>query len=214
MSGHPRLDNGLMEETLFTVADWLDSFGAEYFLDCGVLLGAIWKRDFLDIDYDIDLGLKKGWYPTVREKTRHGHLPRGLQFIWAGHDAMIYMLYKKVAHVDLAFFTKVKHQGQYEYWCKNDSGYHYYHPAIHLDSLDNIVFKGRRFLVPHLPELCLKHHYGPVWREHKKSPDWHQNPNVRRFVNGEWRDNDSAYIGYPYDTGDKVTQVSGPSGTE
>lgn len=197
------LYNGLMREALWYVADWLESFGAEFWLDCGVLLGAIFMGDFIGVDYDIDLGLKKGWYGVVRERARNRQkLAPCLTFVWAGNDALIQLRYDSPngghsVMIDLCFFNRVRWMDHYEWQCRNAPDYLFWHPDEHLSKLERFTFLGREFYVPYKPRRCLLHHYGPNIEIPPKHPYvWRDGYNGRKLINGKWIDNLDLVYGY------------------
>lgn len=188
------VDNVLMQEALWCVADWLESLGVEFWLDCGVLLGAIYTGDFIGADYDIDLGLKKGWYPDVRRYSRDSNiLDKHLRYLWSGNDAIIQFEYidgGEPVTIDLCFFSKVRWKDHYEWQCRNAPDYMFWHPSEHLDKLEKFTFLGREFNVPYKPRRCLMHHYVPPIRiPPVRRYFWRDGFNGRKLINGEWVDN-------------------------
>ena len=196
MVSHSPVDNGVMHDALWCVSDWLDGHNVGFWLDCGVLLGAVYVGDFIDDDYDIDLGLYMGSYPVVKELVgNRAELPSGLHF-QARYNRVIQLNYGGLIMIDLCFFDKVRWMDHYEWQCQNSGDYMFWHPGVHLDRLEKLVFLGREFSVPYRARGCLVHHYGPdIQIPRVGGYDWHKGYNVRRRVGKDWIDNEFVVAG-------------------
>jgi phosphorylcholine metabolism protein LicD len=156
----------------------LNSLNIPFFLSSGTLLGAIREGQFIEHDYDIDVGIfKKDFSPELINKMSEqglelyrslGSIENGYELSFKKKDSPLGMMGK----IDIFLHYNETIEGQkYIYW-KSYNGvlrnkeikYRVPHFGI-----KQINFMGIEVGVPNPPEDYLKSHYGDWWIPKKRS---------------------------------------------
>ena len=153
-----------------------------YWLDAGTLLGIIRDNELIPWDYDIDLSvsstyikqvlsLKKQFLPKYRLLKRLDYSDR-LPDIYRSCKVKLILgklsLLKNKQELHLDIFFKYKVDNHY-YWI--DSSITKRVDARFHDSLDTIMWNGRKYSIPAHVEDYLTQRYGEDWRTPKENYD-------------------------------------------
>lgn len=158
------MDKDNAKKVLFEVKDILDKHNIEFWLCFATCLGAIREKDFIDIDFDIDLGIK---HNILLPKL--GILKD--EFEKAGYDT--YYLSTPYSYNRMLKVQKDEIRVDLVNWdiCEE----FYFHPMepdgkcdiYYRDMFDNLIeidFLGKQFKVPTPVEQYLEITYGIDWR--------------------------------------------------
>lgn len=158
------MDMGLAKIVLLEVKKVLDVLQVEFFLNFGTCLGAIREQNFIDIDFDIDLGIK------------HLHLLPKLNVIKSVFDVLGYethylaspysynrMLKLEKFNIRVDLINWDLHKGFY-FNPIQPSGECHVIPQKLFDNLVEIDFLGEKFKIPSPVEEYLVLLYGENWR--------------------------------------------------
>ncbi len=167
------------KEILLEVKSILDKNDIEFFLIWGVLLGVIRGNDFIDFDFDIDLGIKHSILVSKIKDLEK-------QFIDAGfivklcstpyqYDRFL-KVFKKDITVDIVDFNL--RGDEYFHAFKFNRGCFVF-PRKYFDTLDELEFLGETFKVPHNPKEYLEYVYTVSWNVEDKNWNWETTPSLR-----------------------------------
>jgi len=179
--GHPpAMDKDNAKRILLEVKEVLDRNNVEFWLCFATCLGAIREGDFIDIDFDIDLGIKHDilvpkLYDLDKQFKELGYDTKFLSTPY-DYDRMI-KLDKDNIRVDLMNWDLVINN------FSNTVRAYYFHPVepdgkCHVfiremfDNLKKIKFCGKDFNVPLADEMYLKLLYGENWRVKDENYDF------------------------------------------
>jgi len=171
--GHPpAMDRDNAKRILLEVKEVLDKEGLEFWLCFATCLGAVREGDFIDIDYDIDLGLRHAEYVPKIPKLIEIFKDRGfdIKTLSTPYDYQrMIKLDKDNIRVDLVGWDLVINN------FSNTVRAYYFHPVepdgkCHVfiremfDNLKKIKFCGEDFNIPLADEMFLELLYGENWR--------------------------------------------------
>lgn len=150
----------LRKKAFFEICDILEKLNIPYFLWGGVLLGAIRDHDFIEWDWDVELGF-------FNDDAHHRKDELVKAFANGGFEILRIVPEYENFKIDLAKYTPAEvssftPSGWYkegDMWVRNL----FKVPAEFFDTLDEMEFLGRTFKCPHDPEKFLEYEYGD-WR--------------------------------------------------
>lgn len=171
--GHPPfMDKEKAKRILFEVKEVLDRNKIEFWLCFSTCLGAVREGDFIDIDFDIDLGIKhKDLVPNLYDlEKQFKDLGYDTKCLSAPYDCdRMLKLDNNEIRVDLVNWDLlVDNYGttviaKYFHPVEPDGKCHVF-PREMFDNLTEIDFLGDKFNVPTPVEAYLELLYGKDWR--------------------------------------------------
>lgn len=152
------------------MCDVLDSAGVRYFLWGGVLLGAIREKDFIEWDWDIEIGVYTDEVYERRTELADLFKQKGFDVLRVDDSFQNFKIdLAKYALPEVSSYTPCGWYKEDGMWVRNL----WKIPSEFLDSLDTIEFLGRTFNCPRNPEKFLEYQYGD-WRTPKRTADQHE----------------------------------------
>ena len=159
----------IRKKEFLKICDILDKIGLTYFLNTGILLGAIRENNFIKWDWDVEISVMSDELYKNFETISKNLKTKGFKIIQKD---------KKKDSLKIDFFGKYpKDTTRYtifswnysvknnNYWRKNKNI-----PAKYLNKFSQIYFLGRKFNVPNNPKQYLKFSYGN-WRKPIRTAD-------------------------------------------
>lgn len=148
------------KETLFAVADALDSLNIPFFLICGTALGAFRDHDFCRLDSDIDLGVLCEDIEGREDELLKTCTAFGLSARWIENGDPLHRAFsvkRPGVHADIVGFRKA---GSERYIRDSHRRYALVYSSYLLENARPIEFLGRTFRIPNPPETYLRREYG------------------------------------------------------
>ena len=159
----------IRKKEFLKICDILDDLNINYFLQTGVLLGAVRENDFIKWDWGVDISV-------FTDEFKNQIDPLTLSLKKANFE-IIYVLNKKN---DLKIYFKGKYPKDvtgytifsWNYSKKNDFYWrrNYSVPSKFLKSFSSVFFLGRKFRCPKNPEEYLTYAYGN-WKKPIRTSD-------------------------------------------
>ncbi len=191
---------------LLKTKEVLDELEIPFFLSSGTCLGYVRERDFMEHDYDIDIGIhSKDYSPKLIDvmSTRGLYLYRVLGTLKTGMELSFYLPYTPTLqrakidifiHQDKNGDTGVPKTCWYSYNVEKNRKLKY---CVSQFKLKEIDFLGIKVNVPDPVKKYLEEHYGKDWRIPKSSGalgEYHYSSSPKSLVNDlDNSDNDFWY---------------------
>lgn len=164
------MDKVLAKEILFDIKKVFEKYNITFWLDCGTLLGAMREKDFIAWDKnDIDVGMYRPiflnlelWRNLLIDLNKRNITP---YTVW---NNSVFTCKRDAFMID----THIVKKRDKEYFMEMN-GILFHFPEKIFDQLDEIIFLGEKFNVPHNPEEYLNMLYGNDWKEpHPEGNIW------------------------------------------
>ena len=169
---------------LVETRDILNQLGIDYWLMCGVLLGALREKDFIGHDEDVDFGIN---IEELTDKLLSTFAERGYRLsreLGTKDNGLVYSLIKEGVQVDLFFFYKEKDYRWFGAWYPHQEEWKLIKFAHKMKDFTYLTFLGEEFRVPSNTEEYIEEFYGKDWRiENKK---WHWASSPRNIIDTDW----------------------------
>lgn len=165
--GKDKMDPDIAHHLFEDVIEVLNKLGLDYWMDYGTLLGAVREGDFIETDFDIDIGI----ISEDDQNLIHELGKIGLRFSSSFMGEYTRKMNIVVNHLDHGGFAKLE---LVPYYLRDDQFYKLTEqkpdgiygaatPAYLLDDFITVIFKGEYVQIPKLYDEYLTHHYGD-WR--------------------------------------------------
>mgnify|MGYP001196538375 FL=1 len=153
----------------FKICDVLDEMNINYFLQTGVLLGAIREKNFIKWDWGVDISVFSDEFLNKIDPLAESLKKEGFKILNINKKKNNYKIYfigkypeEVTGYTVFAWnYSKIKDV----YWRRD-----YSVPSKFLNKLSTVVLFGREFKCPDTPEKYLTHAYGD-WRKPIRTSD-------------------------------------------
>lgn len=150
-----------------TICNILDKLKINYFLQTGVLLGAVRENDFIKWDWGVDISVFTNEFINQINQVTLELKKANFEIIYTlkeKKDLKIYFVGKYPKHVTgYTIFSWNYSEKKDVYWRRN-----YSVPSKFLRSFSSITFLGKKFNCPNNPEEYLEYAYGD-WKKPKRT---------------------------------------------
>ena len=148
------------ERLLFDFLDLLEKHNIKYWLNWGLLLGAVRDKNF--IPWDTDMDVTAHWEDRGKVEV----------FIESAMESLAcYVPHKDECYPEDRWFIRDKEKIEFNYVTDDGDKYIYSKgrcdlacPKHYIDTLDTIIFRGRKVPIPSNVEQYLELSYGRDWR--------------------------------------------------
>ena len=173
MDTEPSLKQTTYRHILSETKEALDALDIPFFLRSGTCLGYVRERDFIEHDYDIDIGIKDTDFKPqlISEMTKRGlYLYRVLGTLKSGMELSFYLTATPLNHRAKIDIFVHKEKGPktcwYTYTLDKTKKLKYCVTKFDLEEVD---FLGIKVNIPNPVKKYLTEHYGKDWRIPKSS---------------------------------------------
>jgi len=144
------LDPILAKEGLEKLMYILNKAKIAVWLDCGTLLGAIREKNFIEYDFDIDLGIKIDDVEKIislREELKEQDILMESQRYNNVKSACV-CIYASKIKIELYVWHKIDTKYRHAMWHDNKGWVFAEVDSIFYDDLDKISFLGKEYFIP------------------------------------------------------------------
>ncbi|MCC7500673.1 LicD family protein [Candidatus Nomurabacteria bacterium] len=154
-------------KAFFEMCDVLDKANIPCFLWGGVLLGAMREKDFIEWDWDIEIGVFADGVKGRAQELAALFSAGGFEVFRVDDNYENFKIdMAKYMPAEVSSFTVCSWYKEDDMWVRSL----WKIPAPFLDTLGEIEFLGRTFKCPSNPEKFLEYQYGD-WRTPKRTAD-------------------------------------------
>ncbi len=162
------MDRAIARENLILFKRAADESHAIFFLFFGTLLGAVRENNFIEHDYDTDVGIMEEVRPRIAEAAPL-LIQAGFEFVRCKEHGRFLTFMRKGEFIDIYVAKKDRRFPRRQCWNMDGSLL----PYDLLTEFVDLEFSGESFLVPRRYEELLVVMYGTDWRVPKKDCSAH-----------------------------------------
>ena len=154
------MDKEKAKQLLFDIIDTLEKYQIKYCLFFGTLLGAIRDKDFIENDYDIDIGIFNRFWDDNKllQKIGWDLLSKNIKISNLAANHVMHI--SREIGVDLYYQKEVN-----DFYICEGAGWKTKIPNHYFEKLISINFLGKKCYIPNKVENFLDEVYANKWKE-------------------------------------------------